>query len=103
MVSEKSTLEIHVVNKGISQCNPGLCLLYLPMTVLLSELAATQATSYFIFMTSERSGGKNTHKTTSGESIADGSKARILTVTSRKSNLVLLRLRKSEVILRSKH
>lgn len=62
MVSEKSTLEIHVVNKGISQCNPGLCLLYLPMTVPLSELAATQAASYFIFMTSERSGGeKNTH------------------------------------------
>lgn len=54
--SEKSTLEIHVVNKGISLCNLGLCLLYLGMTVL-SELAATQATSDFIFMTSYRRGG----------------------------------------------
>ena len=57
--SEKSALEIHVANKRISLCNLGLCLLYLGMTVLLSELAATQATSDFIFMTSERSGGKN--------------------------------------------
>lgn len=45
--------------KGISLFNLGLCLSYLYMTVcLLSELAATQATPDFIFMTSERSGGK---------------------------------------------
>lgn len=42
-------------------------------------------------------------KTTSRESVADGSYAHTLTVTSRKSNLVFHRLRRSEVILRSKH
>lgn len=69
--SGKSTLEVHVANKGISQCNLGLCLLYVGMTVLLSELAATQAASDFIFMTSVRSGGK-INKTAGMESIADG-------------------------------
>lgn len=98
--SEKSTLEIHVVNEGISLGNLGLSLLYLGKTVLLSELAATQASSDFIFMTSERRGGINK---TSKKSIADGSQAHILTVTSRKSNLISLRLRKSKVILGSKH
>lgn len=38
--SEKSTPEIHAVNKGISLRNLGLCLLYLGTTVLPSELAA---------------------------------------------------------------
>lgn len=47
-------------------------------------------------------GGNKQNKQAKG-SIADGSKAHILTVTSRKSNLILIRLRKSEVILRSKH
>lgn len=65
--SEKCALEIHVVNKGISLCNLGLCLLYPGMTVLLSELAATQATSDFIFMTSERSRGGTKQNNKQGE------------------------------------
>lgn len=72
--------------------------------MLLSELAATQDTSDFIFMTSERRRReKNKQNKQKEESMADGSSSRILTVTSRKSNLIFLRLRKSEVILRSKH
>lgn len=49
--SEESAVQIHGVNKGIRQRNPGLCLLYLGTTVLPSEPAASQATSGFIFMT----------------------------------------------------
>lgn len=49
--SEESAAEIHGVNKGRRQCYPGLCLLYLGTTVPLSEAAASQDTSGFIFMT----------------------------------------------------
>lgn len=68
-------MEIHGVNKGIRQRNPGLCLLYLGTTVLLSELAASQATSGFIFMTPLTgtegcvcgAGGRGANKSTSIE------------------------------------
>lgn len=48
---EESAVEIHGLNKGRRQCYPGLCLLYLGTTVPLSETAASQDTSGFIFMT----------------------------------------------------
>lgn len=69
--SEESAVEIHGVNKGIRQRNPGLCLLYLGTTVLLSEPAASQATSGFIFMTpltgTEGEGGRGANKSTTIE------------------------------------
>lgn len=69
--SEESAVEIHGVNKGIRQRNPGPCLLYLGTTVLLSEPAASQTTSGFIFMTpltgTEGGGGRGTNKSTSME------------------------------------